>query len=135
MAINFNSIEAIIGGFDKILSLSSVGGPPPVPTPLILIGVPLRAGLSPTKIASRIIARKSEAGLPVGALPSGGINPDEIMERIRIEEIVKAIQQDMIISVAVPPGITLTAAGISPTGPVSVFGSTITFTKGYGVAQ
>jgi hypothetical protein len=57
------------------------------------------------------------------------------MERIRIEEIVKAIQQDMIISVAVPPGITLTAAGISPTGPVSVFGSTITFTKGYGVAQ
>ena len=135
MAIDFNSIEAIIGGFDKVLSLSSVGGPPPVPTPLMLIGVPLRAGLSPTKIASRIIARKSEAGLPVGALPSGGINPDEIMERIRIEEIVKAIQQDMIISVAVPPGITLTAAGISPTGPVSVFGSTITFTKGYGVAQ
>ena len=135
MAIDFSSIDAIIGGFTKVLNLSSIGGPPPVPTPLILIGVPLRAGLSPTKIASRIIARKSEAGLPVGALPSGGINPDEIMERIRIEEIVKAIQQDMIISVAVPPGITLTAAGISPTGPVSVFGSTITFTKGYGVAQ
>lgn len=135
MAIDFNNIDAIIGGFTKVLNLSSIGGPPPVPTPLILIGVPLRAGLSPTKIASRIIARKSEAGLPVGALPSGGISPDEIMERIRIEEIVKAIQQDMIISVAIPPGITLTAAGISPTGPVSVFGSTITFTKGYGVAQ
>lgn len=135
MMIDFSSIDAIIGGFTKVLNLSSIGGPPPVPTPLILVGVPLRAGLSPTKIASRIIARKSEAGLPVGSLPSGGINPDEIMERIRIEEIVKAIQQDMIISVAVPPGITLTAAGISPTGPVSVFGSTITFTKGYGVAQ
>ena len=135
MALDFSSIEVIIGGFTKVLNLSSIGGPPPVPTPLILLGVPLRAGLSPTKIASRIIARKSEAGLPVGALPSGAINPDEIMERIRIEEIVKAIQQDMIISVAVPPGITLTAAGISPTGPVSVFGSTITFTKGYGVAQ
>ena len=135
MAIDFSSIDAIIGGFTKVLNLSSIGGPPPVPTPLTLIGIPLRAGLSPTKIASRIIARKSEAGRPVGALPSGGINPDEIMERIRIEEIVKAIQQDMIISVAVPPGITLTAAGISPTGPVSVFGSTITFTKGYGVAQ
>ena len=135
MAINFNSIDAIIGGFIKVLNLSSTGGPPPVPTPLILTGVPSRAGLSPTKIASKIIARKSEAGLPVGVLPSGAINPDEIMERIRIEEIVKAIQQDMIISVAVPPGITLTAAGISPTGPVSVFGSTITFTKGYGVAQ
>jgi len=135
MAIDFNSIDAIIGGFDKILNLSSVGGPPPVPTPLMLVGVPLRAGLSPTKIASRIIGRKSEAGLPVGALPSGAINPDEIMERIRIEEIVKALQEDALISIAIPPGITLTAAGISAAGPVTVFGSTITFSKGYGVMQ
>lgn len=103
MAIDFSSIDSIIGGFDKVLSLSSIGGPPPVPTPLILIGVPQRAGLSPTKIASKIIARKSEAGLPVGVLPSGGVNPDEIMERIRIEEIVKAFQEDAIITVAIPP--------------------------------
>ena len=122
MPIDFSSIDAIIGGFTKVLNLSSIGGPPPIPTPLILLGVPLRAGLSPTKIASKIIARKSEAGLPVGALPSGAIAPDEIMERIRAEEYIKAIQQDMIISVEVPPGITLTAAGISHTGPVSVFG-------------
>jgi len=135
MAIDFNSIDAIIGGFDKILNLSSIGGPPPVPTPLMLVGVPMRSGLSPTKIASKIIARKSEAGLPVGALPSGAISPDEMMERIRIEEIVKALQEDALISVAIPPGITLTAAGISPTGPVSVFGSTIIFSKGYGVMQ
>jgi len=135
MAIDFNSIDAIIGGFNKILNLSSIGGPPPVPTPLMLVGVPMRSGLSPTKIASKIIARKSEAGLPVGALPSGAISPDEMMERIRIEEIVKALQEDALISVAIPPGITLTAAGISPTGPVSVFGSTIIFSKGYGVMQ
>jgi len=135
MALDFNSIDSIISGFDKILKLSSIGGPPPIPTPLILIGVPSRPGLSPTKIASRIIARKSEAGLPVGALPSGGASPDEIMERIRVEELIKAFQQDAIVSVAIPPGITLTAAGISPTGPVSVFGSTITFSKGFGVIQ
>lgn len=135
MAIDYSNIDAIIGGFTKVLNLSSIGGPPPVPTPLILIGVPLRSGLSPTKIASNIIARKSEAGLPVGALPSGAVSPDELMERIRIEEIVKALQTDAIISVVVPPGITLTAAGISPTGPVSVFGSTITLIKGYAVIQ
>jgi len=135
MATDFSSIDAIVAGFTKILNLSSIGGPPPVPTPLILIGVPTRAGLSPTKIASKIIARKSEAGLPVGALPSGQISPDEIMERIRIEEIVKAFQQDAIISVVIPPGITLTAAGISPAGPVTVFGSTIILSKGYGVIQ
>ncbi len=133
--MNYSSIEAIISGFDKILKLSSIGGPPPIPTPLILVGVPRRPGLSPSKIASRIIARKSEAGLPVGVLPSGAISPDEIMERIRIEEIVKALQQDAIISVAIPAGISLSAAGISPTGPVSVFGSTIMFSKGYGIIQ
>lgn len=135
MAIDFTNIDSIIEGFDKILSLSSVGSPPPVPVPLILVGVPQRTGLSPTKIASRIIARKSEAGLPVGVLPSGSISPDEIMERIRIEEIVNALQQEAIITVAIPPGISLTAAGISPTGPVSVYGSTIIYSKGYAVIQ
>lgn len=135
MGIDFNNIDSIVNGFNKILNLGNVGAPPPIPTPLILVGVPKRTGLSPTKIASRIIARKSEAGLPVGALPSGANAPDEIMEKIRIEEIVKALQQEAIISVAVPPGITLTAAGISPLGPVSVFGSTITLSKAYGVIQ
>jgi len=135
MAIDFNSVQSIIGGFDKILKLTSIGGPPPIPTPLILVGVPQRPGLSSTKIASRIIARKSEAGLPVGVLPSGGVAPDEIMERIRIEEIINALQQDAVITIAIPPGITLTAAGIGPSGPVSVFGSTIYFAKGYGVIQ
>jgi hypothetical protein len=135
MATDYTDIATIIAGFGVVLALSSIGGSPPIPTPLILVGVPRRSGLSPTKIASNIIARKSEAGLPVGVLPSGAVNPDEIMERIRVEEIIKALQQDAKISVAIPPGITLTAAGVSPTGPVSVFGSTITFIKGYGVIQ
>ena len=135
MAIDFGNINSLIGGFNKILKLSSIGGPLPIPTILILVGVPKRPGLSPIKIASRIIARKSEAGLPVGVLPSGGVAPDEIMERIRAEEYIKAFQQDAVITVAIPPGITLSAAGISPTGPVSVFGSTIYYAKGYGVIQ
>lgn len=135
MAIDFNNIDSIISGFDKVLKLSSVGASPPIPAPLILIGVPRKSGLSPIKIASKIIARKSEAGLPVGALPSGSVNPDEIMERIRIEEIVKAIQEDASITVAIPPGLTITAAGISPAGPVSVVGSSILPFKGYGVIQ
>jgi hypothetical protein len=135
MAIDYSNISSMLSGFDKIISLSLTGTVPPVPTPLILVGVPRRSGLSPSKIASRIIARKSEAGLPVGVLPSGTISPDEIMERIRIEEIIKALQQEAIITIAVPPGTSLSAAGISPSGPVTVFGSTITFTKGYGVIQ
>ncbi len=133
--INFNNITSIVEGFQKILSIQTVGSPTTVPSPLILVGAPLRPGLSPTKIASRIIARKSEAGLPVGALPSGGVAPDELMERIRVEEIIKGFQQDAVIPVSIPPGTTLTAAGTSPSGPVTVFGSTITLTTGYGIIQ
>ena len=135
MAINYTNIESIISGFNKILNIQTGGASSTVPTPLILIGSQKRSGLSPTKIASRIIARKSEAGIPVGALPSGGVAPDEIMERIRVEEIIKAFQQEAIISVAIPPGITLTASGVSPAGPVTVFGNTITLTKGFGIIQ
>ncbi len=135
MAIDFNSVESILGGFNKILSLSSIGGPPALPAILILVGTPSRPGLSAIKMANNVISKKSDAGLPVGPLPSGGVSPDELMERYRMQEIVRAIQEDMVITVVIPPGITLSAAGIGPTGPVSVFGSTIYYAKGYGVAQ
>lgn len=136
MAVDYSNMESVIEGFQKILSLQTIGTPTPVPTTAILIGVPQKTGLSPSKIASRIISRKSEAGIPVGALPSGGVAPDELMERIRVEEIIRALQEDAVFSVAIPPGITLTAAGTSATGgPVTVFGSTITLTKGFGQVQ
>jgi hypothetical protein len=135
MSTDFSNIESIIGSITKILKIQTIGGATTVPSPIILVGAPLRSGLSPTKIASRIIARKSEAGLPVGALPSGGASPDEIMERIRVEEIIKAIQQESVVTVAIRPGITLTAAGASPAGPVTVFGSTITLVSAKGIIQ
>src|SRR5258708_22672479 len=94
MAVDFTSFTSIIGAISKLLKLQNAGGNTTVPSPLILVGVQSRPGLSATKIASKIIQRKSEAGLPIGALPSGGVSPDEIMERIRIEEMIKAIQED-----------------------------------------
>lgn len=133
--MDYSNINNLLNGFDKILSLSSIAPPPQIPAPLILVGVPKRSGLSAIKIASRIISRKSEAGLPVGMLPNGETNPDEIMERIRIEEIIRALQEEAIISIGIPPGITLSGAGISPAGPVTVYGSTITTGKGFGIIQ
>lgn len=135
MEIDYSDINSILAGINAILNLQNFGGPPPVPSPLIELGVPTRTGLSPTKIASNIIARKSEAGLPVGVLPSGGAAPDEIMERIRIEEIVKSLLGDAVITIVLPPGVTVTAAGASPSGPVTVFGSTITIAQGYAIIQ
>jgi hypothetical protein len=133
--VDFSSFTSILGGIKKVLRIQNTSSSSSVPSPLILIGAPKRSGLSPTKIASAIIQRKPEAGLPIGSLPSGGVSPDELMERIRIEEIIKALQEDALITVVIPPGTTLTAAGASPSGPVTVVGSTITITTGYAVIQ
>lgn len=131
--MDYNNLNSLIGAFEKVLNVDTPT--PIIPTPLIILGANNRTGLSPTKIASKIIARKSEAGLPVGNLPSGSVSPDEIMERIRVEEIIKALQQEAIISVGIPPGTTVSSAGTSPSGPVATIGSTITITKGFGIIQ
>lgn len=133
--IDFTSLQSILDGIQKILRIQNNSSAMSVPTPLILVGAPRRSGLSSTKIASRIIQRKTEAGIPVGVLPSGAVSPDELMERIRVEEIIRAIQEDAKITVAIPPGTTLSAAGSNSGGPVVVVGSTITLTTGYGVIQ
>lgn len=135
MEIDFSSFKSILDGISKILKLQNAGGTTTIPPPLVLIGGSKRPGLSAIKIANSIIKRKSEAGLPIGALPSGAVSPDEIMERIRIEEIIKALQEDAKITITIPPGTTLTAAGSSPSGPVTVYGSTVTSTTGFGVIQ
>lgn len=133
--MDFTNISSIIDGFNKILKLDSVGKTPTVPPPLILTGAENRPGLSPTKIASRIIARKSEAGIPIGTLPSGEVSPDDIMIRIIVEEIVKAFLEDSKITITTSMGQAITAAGTSTAGPVTVYGSTITLGNGYGVIQ
>ena len=89
MTIDFSNIKSILSAFDKILKLDSLGKTPPVPPPLIIAGSQNRSGLSATRIASRIIARKSETGVNPGPLPSGVENPDDIMIRIIVEEIIK----------------------------------------------
>lgn len=135
MSIDFSNIKSVMGGINKILKLDSVSKTPTVPPPLILAGSENRSGLSPTKIASRIISRKGEAGLSPGTLPSGSENPDDIMIRIMVEEIINALITDSKITIAVSPGIAITAAGSSTSGPVTVYGSTITIANGYGVIQ
>ncbi len=135
MEIDYSNISSVVSAFDKILKLDSIGKTPPIPAPLILVGAENRPGLSPTKIASRIIARKAEAGIPIGTLPSGEVSPDDIMIRIIVEEIIKAILEDSKITTTTSMGQAITAAGTSAAGPVTVFGSTITLGNGYGVIQ
>ena len=112
-------LKSIIGIF-KIPDV-----PPPPIDPISILGTVKNPGLSPRKIAAEIIARQSEAGAPFGPLPSGSDNVAEKMELIRVQEIVKALQQDARITVSIPPGITLIGSGLCAVGPVSIVGTTV----------
>lgn len=88
-------------------------------------------GFNATEIASKIIKRQAEAGIPVGPLPSGEISPDEIMERIRVEEMVEAISTKLVMQVAIEPGTGLQATGVAGPGiPVQTAGTVIGIAKG-----
>jgi len=109
--------------------------PPEIPSAILLAGAKLRPGLSPSMIAAKIISRQHEAGIPAGVLPSGGKNLSELMEVIRVEEIINSILTDARIDVAVAPGIALQANGTSTAGPVAVVGTTIGLGKGSGIIR
>jgi len=109
--------------------------PPEIPSLLLLTGAKLRPGLSPSLIAAKIISRQHEAGAPSGILPSGNKNIAELMEVIRVQEIINAILTDARIDVAVAPGIPIQANGASAVGPVSVAGMTIDIGRGTGIIR
>lgn len=127
---NPNSILASLLNLFKIPTSRSSS----MPTPLILASS-ARPGLSPSKVAARIIQRQSEAGIPVGPLPSGEVSPDEIMERIRVEEIVNAITSEMVIDVAIKPGTVIQGTGGNAGGPVQVAGSVVGIASGNATAR
>lgn len=131
--IDFSNSQEVITKLLELLKGQQIPSAP-LPPPLILGGAS-KSGLSPSKIAAKIIARQEEAGIPVGALPDGQVSPDEIMERIRIEEIVNAIVEDLKLSVAIQPGVPIIATGANAGGPVVVQGTTILYGQGYAAAQ
>lgn len=89
----------------------------------LILATKNRPGMSAKLMASRVIQRQAEAGLNVGPLGTGQINPSEVMERIRMEEIVKAITTEMKIDLAITPGGKSIVSGTA--GPIPVVGNAI----------
>lgn len=107
-----------------------------LPPQLILVGAKLRPGLSARNIASRVIARQSEAGAPVGDIFSQNSNIMESMTVILIEEIISALHLDAKIEVVVPPGVQVTTTGLGNMGgPVISQGATTNIGFGEGVIR
>jgi hypothetical protein len=130
---NLNSISGVL---NLILTAFSIPEEPAqtLPPPLILLGAKMRPGLSANKIASRIISRQSEAGLPVGDVFADGPNTSEAMEAIRAEEIVNAILTEAKVTVAIQPGIQVSTVGVGNLGaPVVSQGATTNVVNSEGI--
>ena len=108
----------INGILNLILSSFSVPVEPilPLPPPLIIVGGNLRPGLSAQAITSRIISRQTESGRQFGDIFADGYNNEELMEPIRVEEIVNAILNESVVNIAIPPGIAVTTVGVGNLG-------------------
>ena len=131
-------LSTMMGVLNLILSAFKLPETPvePLPPPLILVGAPLRPGVSSKEIASRIITRQSEAGLPVGDVFADGPNATEAMMAIQCDEIINSLLNESVVNVVIPPGVGIVGVGIGNLGaPVVVQGVTTTMGVGNGIMR
>jgi len=107
---------------------------PPLTLPQI-IAAKLRPGLSAEQMASRIISRFPEAGLPNGPLKDGFPNSMEQFVKLVCEEVVDALQNDMRVDIAVDPGMIGQGFGANAGGSVVTTNTTLKPHTGTGVAR
>lgn len=134
---NFD-LTSIYGVLNIILSAFKLPQTPiePLPPPLIMVGASLKPGVSSKEIASRIISRQSEAGLPVGDVFADGPNSTEAMLSIQCEEIINSLLTESVVNVVIPPGIGVVGVGITSGGQqVFVKGFTTTMGIGNGIMR
>lgn len=105
-----------------------------IPASILVCSAVQRPGLSAMVIAANIIKRQTEAGAPYGPSADGSANVEEAMERIRVEEMVKALKLDSRIQIGIPiGGIQITGTGANAGGPVQITGFNINNAHGDGV--
>lgn len=107
-----------------------------IPAALLVCSAINRPGLSVMAVASNIIRRQTEAGAPIGPSADGSPNIAERMERIRVEEIFKAIKLDANVQIGLPIGsMQFTGTGANAGGPVTVQGFNINPAHGNGIVS
>ena len=132
------NLSSISGVLKMVLSAFSIPEAPvaPLPPPLIIVGAKLRTGLSAQAIAARIISRQSESGRQVGDVFADGPNVEQIMELIRVEEIVNALLNEAVVNVVIPPGVAVSTVGVGNIGvPVLSQGATTSMGIGDGIIR
>jgi hypothetical protein len=130
-------LDSIDGVLDTLLAAFSVPEEPiqPLPPPLILLGAKLRPGISTTSVISNVIARQTEAGLPVGDVFADGPNTNELMVKIIVEEIVNTLLNECVVNVVIDPGIAVMVTGANGGGPMISMGYTTLYGSGNGIIR
>lgn len=90
---------------------------PKLSLPKILLAK-LRPGLDSNILATSIISRFSEIGIPNGPLENGKPNVMEAFVKILSEEFVDSVQSDMRVDAAVDQGMIVSSVGGNAGGPV-----------------
>lgn len=105
-----------------------------IPAILLIFSAIKRPGLSPIVTAANIIRRQAEAGAPFGPAADGSANIAEAMERIRVEEIFKALKMDSRVQVGFPLGaIRIMGMGSNGGGPMTITGFNVNIPHGDGI--
>ena len=130
-------LDSIDGVLDTLLAAFSVPEEPvaPLPPPLILLGAKLRPGVSTTSVVSNVIARQTEAGLPVGDVFADGPNTNELMIKIIVEEVINTLLNECVVNVVIDPGIPVMVAGANGGGPMISMGYTTLYGSGNGIIR
>ena len=105
-----------------------------IPSILLICSAIKRPGLSSMLIASRIIRRAAEKGIPTGAAADGSANLGTIMEAIRVEEMVNAIKLESRVQTGIPiGGISVMATGSNAGGALVATGFNVNMPHGDGI--
>lgn len=129
------SIDTLI---DKIMGLFNKSKTPAMKLPglLILATAMQRPGLSAAKITTDIIENNKKLGINTGTNPDGSNNILNEYTYNIVTQVLKAIKDEGVVHVSIPPGsITITATGANAGGPVVVTGMNITPSTGYGIIR
>lgn len=105
-----------------------------IPSILLICSAIKRPGLSSMLIASKIIRRAAEKGIPTGAAADGSANLSTIMEAIRVEEMVNAIKMDSRVQTGIPiGGISVMVTGSNAGGALVAKGFNVNMPHGDGI--
>ena len=104
------NLQTICDGIEKAINYCRVPFAY-IPASILVCSAVQRPGLSAMLIASNIIRRQVEAGAPSGNAADGSANVAEAMERIRVEEMVKALKMDAGVQIGIPIGGIQVAVG------------------------